>query len=43
MRAVPSKDPMDTNFKRMYYVRYTDDFIIGIQGSHKDAQEIVQN
>jgi hypothetical protein len=43
MRTLPSKDPMDENFKRMYYVRYADDFIIGLQGSRKDAQEIVQN
>lgn len=28
---------MDPTFKRLYYVRYADDFIFGLQGSHKDA------
>jgi len=31
MRALPE------DIKRMYYVRYVGDFIIGIQGSHSDA------
>lgn len=34
---------MDENFKRMYYVRYADDFIIGIIGPKKDAEEIKEN
>jgi group II intron reverse transcriptase/maturase len=35
-----SKDPMDPNFKRLFYVRYVDDFVIGIVGSKKDAADI---
>ena len=34
---VDSKDPMDSNFKRLYYVRYVDDFVVGIIGSRKDT------
>src|ERR1700736_218954 len=30
----------DTNFKRMRFVRYADDFIIGIIGSYQDCVEI---
>jgi nicotine oxidoreductase len=30
----------DPNFKRMRFVRYADDFIIGVIGSHKDCVEI---
>ena len=36
-RTMPCKDPMDNNFKRLQYVRYCDDFIIGIIGSKEDA------
>lgn len=37
---IPYSDPMDIDFKRLQYVRYCDDFIIGIIGSKADAQEI---
>ena len=30
---IPCLNPMDENFKRIQYVRYADDFIIGIIGS----------
>jgi group II intron reverse transcriptase/maturase len=32
-------DPQDPNYRRMYYVRYADDFLIGIIGSKDDAQQ----
>lgn len=44
--ATPSVDLMDSNFKRLYYVRYADDFIIGVTGSHADTvyiRETLQN
>ncbi|MGG3805783.1 reverse transcriptase domain-containing protein [Metabacillus fastidiosus] len=36
----PSTDPMDTNYKRLQYVRYADDFLIGIIGSKEDALRV---
>lgn len=33
---IPSVNPMDKNYQRMKYVRYADDFVIGIAGS-KDS------
>jgi hypothetical protein len=41
MRSIGSKNPMDEGFRRMYYVRYADDFVIGIQGHLSDAKEII--
>jgi retron-type reverse transcriptase len=41
MYEIPSKIHDDPNFKRMHYVRYADDFIIGIIGTKHDA-EIIQ-
>lgn len=37
-----SKDPFDSNFKRIYYIRYVDDFIVGVVGSHEDTT-IIRN
>ncbi|MBX4163769.1 reverse transcriptase/maturase family protein [Priestia megaterium] len=34
---LPSRDPMDQNYKRLKYVRYADDWLIGIIGSMEDA------
>jgi group II intron reverse transcriptase/maturase len=33
-------DPMDSAYKRVFYQRYADDFIIGIIGSKQDAKQI---
>ncbi|MBX9969771.1 group II intron reverse transcriptase/maturase [Priestia aryabhattai] len=33
-------DPMDENFKRLNYIRYADDWIIGIIGSKQDAEDV---
>lgn len=35
-------DPFDANYKRLQYVRYADDFIIGVIGSKADAELIFQ-
>jgi len=36
----PSGDEMDVSYKRLKYVRYADDFLIGIIGSKQDAINI---
>lgn len=42
-RKVNSKDPFDPGFKRLYYVRYVDDFVVGVIGSRKDTVELQEN
>lgn len=37
---VPSKDFNDVNFKRLYYIRYADDWIILLAGSYEDATTV---
>ncbi|WP_243860383.1 group II intron reverse transcriptase/maturase [Flavobacterium sp. JXAS1] len=39
----PSCDEMDTDYKRLKYVRYADDFLIGIVGSKQDAKEVKED
>ena len=36
-------DPMDPNYRRIRYIRYADDFIIGVVGNKKEAQEIKES
>lgn len=40
MRKMNCVDLMDPNYKRLLYVRYADDFLILVQGSHNDAVNI---
>lgn len=35
--TIPYSDPFDTSFKRLQYVRYADDFLVGVIGSKEDA------
>ena len=35
--------PLDTNYKRIQYTRYADDFIIGVIGSKEDAGQVKQD
>lgn len=37
---INSKDFMDPNFKRLYYVRYVDEFAVGVIGSRNDTLNI---
>jgi len=32
-------DPQDPDYKRLHYLRYADDFLVGIHGSKADAEE----
>jgi hypothetical protein len=39
-RAFPSQDPNDQDFRRLRYVRYADDFLLGFSGPKAEAEEI---
>jgi RNA-directed DNA polymerase len=39
--AMPVTEPFDPNFRRLRYVRYADDFLIGVIGGKDDACEIM--
>lgn len=38
--GLPSRDPKDDNFRRLGYVRYVDDFMIGFTGTKAEAESI---
>jgi group II intron reverse transcriptase/maturase len=40
MRRLPSGDPHDPNYRRLHYVRYADDFLLGFIGPRAEAEEI---
>ena len=40
MRSLPSMNPDDPNFRRLTYVRYADDFLLGFIGPKSEAEEI---
>ena len=39
-RRLPSQDPNDPGYRRLRYVRYCDDFLLGFAGPRREAQEI---
>lgn len=43
LKSMPYSDPMDDNYKRICYVRYADDFLIGVIGSKEDAEQVKQD
>jgi group II intron reverse transcriptase/maturase len=42
MRALPSKDPMDPGYRRLFYIRYADDVLLGFAGPKAEAEQIKQ-
>jgi len=42
MQQLPSYDPNDPDFRRLRYVRYADDFLLGFNGPKEEAEEIKQ-
>lgn len=38
--TMPYSDPFDASYKRLQYVRYADDFLVGVIGSKEDAVAI---
>lgn len=41
MHEIPSTDLFDPDYRRLRYVRYADDFIIGVIGSREDAEKVM--
>jgi len=39
-RRLPSKDPNDPDYRRLWYVRYADDMLLGYIGTRQEAEEI---
>ncbi len=39
---MPSRDPADPDFRRLWYVRYADDWLLGFSGSCQEAKTIKQ-
>ncbi|WP_079148684.1 reverse transcriptase/maturase family protein [Streptomyces agglomeratus] len=42
-RALPSQDPGDPDYRRLRYVRYADDILLGFSGPKSEAAEIKQS
>jgi group II intron reverse transcriptase/maturase len=41
--SIPYNEPLDEKYKRIQYVRYADDFLIGIIGSKQDALKVKED
>lgn len=39
-RSIPSRDTHDPSYRRLRYVRYADDFLLGLVGTKEDAERI---
>ena len=42
MRSLPSADPNDPGYRRLRYMRYADDHLLGFTGPKAEAEEIKQ-
>ena len=40
MQQLPSKAPVDPSYRRLRYIRYADDFLLGFTGPRSEAEEI---
>jgi len=40
LRSLPSQDMFDPDYRRLWYVRYADDFLLGFIGPKSEAEEI---
>ena len=43
MQQLPSSDPQDPGFRRLRYVRYADDFVLGFIGPKAEAEQIKES
>lgn len=42
MRTLPTLDTHDPDYRRLHYIRYADDFLLGFAGSKSEAEDIKQ-
>lgn len=42
-QQLPSKDPLDPNFRRLWYCRYADDWLLGFSGPRQEAEAIKES
>ena len=42
-QQVPSKDPHDPDYRRLRYCRYADDFLIGVIGTKREAEQVLSD
>ena len=43
MQQLPSVDPFDPGYRRLRYVRYADDFVLGFSGPKAEAEQIKES
>ena len=43
MQQLPSRDPHDPDYRRLRYVRYADDFVLGFIGPRAEAQQVKES
>ena len=43
MQQLPSRDPLDPEYRRLRYVRYADDFVLGFIGPKAEAKRIKES
>lgn len=43
VRGLKSKDPLDQSLRRLYYIRYADDFVMGMIGSKDECVKIQED
>ena len=43
MQQLPSRDPYDPGYRRLRYVRYADDFVLGFTGPKAEAEQIKES
>jgi len=41
--GLPAGDPKDSNYRKLFYCRYADDFIIGVIGTKSDAVRVLND
>jgi RNA-directed DNA polymerase len=41
-KRLSSSDPLDANYRRLTYIRYADDFLIGIIGTREEAKSVMK-